>query len=176
MKKQKINNRALSFFIVLFFTIMIIPKAFAVENNTIFKNIDLKCYSISTCETNSSSKRVLKDNTNISMKFNNNVSVLSNDVVRGTVPVGGSITLNVHLDSYIGLKKNFYVSTVSASETGGLLLYLYNPKGKLVSNDWMMGANEMVQWSITLPSSGDWKLKAVAFAVDEPVSVAARWE
>lgn len=85
------------------------------------------------------------------------------------------IELELQYDGYVGRKK-IYVNAMSDSTSGALLLYLYNPSGTLVSNDWIMGVNELVQWNVVLPPKGTWRLHIVASGTTAPTSVFARWE
>lgn len=100
----------------------------------------------------------------------------SNSPVRGIVPSNGYIDLNPTLESYIGFNKNFVVNATSDSTSGALFVYLYKPNGDIQSNDWIMGVNEVVKWSVFLPSSGTWRVRFVAQGTNAPVNVYARWE
>lgn len=104
------------------------------------------------------------------------ITPLANNIAQGVVAPGQTINLYLHLDSYIGLSKNFIVNTVSDSTTGALFLYLYDSKGKLVSDDWIMGLNHLYKWSVFLPSSGDYRLEVIAGLTNAPVQIRARWE
>jgi hypothetical protein len=103
-------------------------------------------------------------------------ALAANSPVTGTVPTNGSINLYPWLESYIGVSKNFIVNATSNSTSGALLVYLYNPSGKLVSNSWVMGVNEIAKWSVTLPSSGQWRLYIVASGTNASVNIWAKWE
>ena len=100
----------------------------------------------------------------------------SNSPVRGIVPSNGYIDLNPTLESYIGFNKNFVVNATSDSTSGALFVYLYKPNGNIQSKDWTMGVNEIVKWSVFLPSSGTWRVRFVAQGTTAPVNVYARWE
>lgn len=56
------------------------------------------------------------------------------------------------------------------------MLYLYKPNGQLASQDWIIGINEVAQWSFFLPSAGQWRLKLVASGTNDVVEFFARWE
>lgn len=92
-----------------------------------------------------------------------------------TVPSNGNINIPAILVPYVGFTRTFFVSTNSNSKQGALLLYLYNPKGKLVSNDWVMGINGTYEWKLTLPSSGQWRLWVIAQGTDADVEIVAKW-
>lgn len=99
-----------------------------------------------------------------------------NDPVGGTIASNGSATYYPHLSSYIGLTKQFYAGTSSSSSTGMVLVYLYNPSGKLISNDWILGVNDYASWNFTLPSSGTYRLRVAVQGTTAPVSFAASWQ
>ncbi len=100
----------------------------------------------------------------------------ANPMVRNWVSPNTSIDLYPTLESYVGLSQKFYVTTRSDSTSGALFLYLYSPSGKLVSKDWIIGDNESTYWTVTLPSSGTWKLHVVAQGTNADVLVGARWQ
>lgn len=108
-----------------------------------------------------------------------NDSVNTSDVVTrastAVVPSNGSIDMYPTLLSYTGFTRKFYVSTESESTMGALLLYLYNPNGKLVSEDWIMSVNGAYEWSLFLPSSGQWHLWVVAQGTTADVNIQAKW-
>ncbi len=104
------------------------------------------------------------------------IEPMSNKKVFATVPANGTNSLYPKLDSYVGLSKTFFVNATSPSSKAGLFLYLYDPDGKLVSHDWVMGTNEAAKWSVFLPKSGTWRLYVVGHATEEYVDVWAGWE
>lgn len=108
--------------------------------------------------------------------INDEVSTFANSPVRGVVPSNSYIDLYPQLESYIGFNKTFIVNATSDSTSGALFLYLYKPNGDLASHDWIMGVNEIAQWSLFLPSSGEWRLRVVAQGTTASVNVYARWE
>lgn len=104
------------------------------------------------------------------------VNSLSNTKVGAVVPANGTENIYPTLDSYFGLYKTFYVNATSEGTKAGLFLYLYDPNGKLVSDDWIMGTNGAAKWDVFLPTSGQWRLYIVALATEKPVTVWAGWE
>ncbi len=88
------------------------------------------------------------------------------------------IDLNIKLDSYWGqnLNRTLTVHATSNSTSGALFLYLYKPNGELASHDWIMGINEITQWSLFWPTSGYWKLRVMAQGTTAPVEVWAGWQ
>lgn len=105
------------------------------------------------------------------------IAVLNNSsTVSGTAPSNGVGYAYPHLDSYIGFSKVFHIVTSSSGTSGAVLLYLYNEKGKLVSNDWIMGVNDGWSWKLTLPSSGTYTLKVCAQGTTAPVKFTCQWE
>ena len=109
-------------------------------------------------------------------EFYENSATYANYLVKGDVASNGYIDLYPRLESYIGLNKNIIINATSESSSGGLLLYLYNPDGELKSYDWIMGVNETAQWTLFLPSSGEWRLRVYAQGTTASVRVSARWE
>ncbi len=105
-----------------------------------------------------------------------NTADYDNDPVGGTIASNSSATYYPRLSSYIGFTKQFYAGTSSSSSTGMVLLYLYNPSGKLISNDWILGVNDYGSWNFTLPSSGTYTLRVSVQGTTAPVSIAASWE
>ena len=105
-----------------------------------------------------------------------NISPRTNNTVGSVIASGQSATYYPNLDSYIGFTKTFVASTKSSSTTGSVHLYLYNNStGKLVSNDWIMGVQDDAQWSVTLPSSGTYRLRVVLSGTNASVSFAGKW-
>lgn len=104
------------------------------------------------------------------------VNPLSNNQVGAVVPANGTENIYPTLDSYFGLYKTFYVNATSEGTKAGLFLYLYDPNGKLVSDDWIMGTNGAATWDVFLPTSGQWRLYIVALATEKPVVVWAGWK
>ena len=98
-----------------------------------------------------------------------------NDPVITDVPSFKTGYLYPNLSKYFGLTKAFHVSTSSDQSSCGIFLYLYNPDGDLVSDDWSMGVNDYAYLTLFLPSSGTYTLKIVNMS-DETVNVAAFWE
>ena len=94
----------------------------------------------------------------------------------GVVPSNGTSTFTVHLDNYIGLSKEFVVNATSNSTTGGILfIHLISPRNNEVSQDWIMGVNEIASWKVPLPSSGDWTVRISSNSTNAPVNVFLNW-
>lgn len=104
------------------------------------------------------------------------ISTMANEMVHDVVPANGTVNLYPKLDSYVGLNKKFFVNVTSPSNKAGVLLYLYDPNGKLVSDDWIMGLNQAATWSIFLPKSGTWRLYVVGHGTEDYVEVTAGWQ
>lgn len=104
------------------------------------------------------------------------VEALANQPASGVVPSNSGANFYPTLDSYVGISKTIVVNAYSNSNSGALLLYLYNPSHKLVSKNWIMGVNEIVQWKLTLPSSGIWRLYAVAQGTTASVNLYTKWQ
>lgn len=103
-------------------------------------------------------------------------STWANTPVRDSVSPNSYVDMHPYLNSYFGINKTIIVNATSDSTSGALLLYLYNPSGDLVSHDWIMGVNEIAQWNLVLPSSGEWRLRVIAQGTTSMVNVYARWE
>lgn len=109
--------------------------------------------------------------------IDNSLEIYRMEGVRGFIePPYGSATLEVPLSPYIGLTKKIFINAVSETTQGILFVYLYKPNGEIASHDWVMDPNEIRTWSLTLPSSGTWKLHIVAGNTNEPVEIFAKWE
>lgn len=98
-----------------------------------------------------------------------------NTSVSGVVMINDSIDLYPVLHSYLGFSKEIIVNTNSKSTSGLVFLYLYNPKGEIVSHDWIGDVAGATKWKVTLPSSGTWRLHVVVHANNQPVTVSAMW-
>lgn len=107
---------------------------------------------------------------------NTGVNPKNNILLYREVPACGTVDCYPQLESYVGFNQNFIVNSTSDSTTGFLAIYLYNPSGKLVSDQWEMGVNETVKWSVFLPSSGQWHLRIVGYLTNAPAYVFAGWE
>ena len=77
--------------------------------------------------------------------------------------------------TYVVLSKEFTVNAVSDNSNGMILVYLYNPKGNLVSHDWIAGVNDATRWKLTLPSSGTWHVKLYAQGTNEKTKCYVGW-
>ncbi len=91
------------------------------------------------------------------------------------IPSNGKQTFYLQLNSYVGLTKTFLANATSNSVTGVLFIRLTSPRGTVVSNDWIMSVNEVAQWKVNLPSSGQWKVEVTANATTAPVNVFLDW-
>ena len=98
-----------------------------------------------------------------------------NPVVKGTLAPGGSLTLYPTLASYVGLSRYFSFSATSDG-TGVIYYELYDPKGKLISDDWIVSVNRTENVSFFLPSSGTYTFKAYSWGTTEDANVYAWWE
>lgn len=47
------------------------------------------------------------------------------------------------------------------TNSGVVFVYLYNPNGKLISNDWMMGINDSASWTVWNVGAGQYTCKLV---------------
>ena len=112
-----------------------------------------------------------KDNLGVVLDSNKNWDT-------GEILPNSYIDLNIKLDSYWGqnLNRKIIVNATSDSTSGALFLYLYKPNGELASHDWIMGINEVVEWSLFWPTSGNWRLRVMAQGTNEPVYVWASWQ
>lgn len=90
-------------------------------------------------------------------------STFANVKVSGTVQPNTTCVCFPTLSSYVGLNKTFNVVTTSNSTSGAVYVYLYKGE-KMVSNDWIMGVDDVAAWSLFLPSSGEYTLKIQAYA------------
>lgn len=177
--KSTILRRILSFVLVMFLVL-------AMPNNSFAAEVHSDGYDVETDNT-----IPIPDEINGTVIFEesfDNPSLIMttipepqeslNAVARSStnvVPSNGSIDMYPTLLSYTGFTRDFYVSTESSSTSGALLLYLYNPSGKLVSHDWLMGINDAYQWTLFLPSSGQWHLWVVAQGTTADVNIQAKW-
>lgn len=165
-----IFKRSISFLLVLIMAVATTSTAFAKENQatglTDEDYTEVSEYILNVSDTGEITL-VAEDS---------EIIPFDNSPVRGVVPSNGYIDLNPTLESYIGFNKNFVVNATSNSTSGALFVYLYKPNGNLQSNDWIMGVNEVVKWSVFLPSSGTWRVRFVAQGTTAPVNVYARWE
>lgn len=93
-----------------------------------------------------------------------------------TLPINGSGDIYINLDSYMGLTRRIYFNATCSSNSGAVFLYVYSPRGTLVSNDWIIGVNEAANWSVFLPSSGEWHIHAVAQGNAAEVELYAVWQ
>lgn len=93
---------------------------------------------------------------------------------QGECPSNGAITIKFNLYD-TGLFKKLTVNARSESPTGMLILLLYDPNGKLRSNDWLMGVNEVATWDFFWPPEGEWKLEVAAQGTYDKVTVTASW-
>jgi len=170
--KNKLFRRIASFLLVTLVSFTTMGTAFATETSAGTEDV-LALNDITFTEY-----IIDVDNSGTTTISNGNSDVIirANSPVSGTCPSNGSLNLYPWLESYIGLSKTFIVNATSNSKSGALLLYLYNPSGKLVSKDWMMGVNQIAKWSVTLPSSGKWRLYVVAQGTTASVNVFARWD
>ncbi|MCI8362024.1 MAG: hypothetical protein HFJ41_02605 [Clostridia bacterium] len=151
--KKKLVKKAVSF--LLIFSI------FCLNGNIVFAK-----------ELVSENQELIQEDISIS---NGSISTM-NSADAGIVPVRGYIDLYPELDSYIGFNKKITVNATTDSESTFIYLYLYDPNGNLKSNDWIMGSNEIAQWSLFLPSSGTWRLRVISHASTTPVRVFVQWE
>lgn len=92
-----------------------------------------------------------------------------------TLSANGSAELDVTLNSYSVFSREFIINAVSNNTNGMILVYLYNPKGKLVSHDWIAGVNDATRWKLTLPSSGTWHVKLYAQGTTENTRCYVGW-
>ena len=109
---------------------------------------------------------------------NRNDEIQKNNAKKLTYVVlaaNGSEELDVTLNSYVGFSKEFTVNAVSDNSNGMILVYLYNPKGNLVSHDWIAGVNDATRWKLTLPSSGTWHVKLYAQGTNEKTKCYVGW-
>lgn len=115
--------------------------------------------------------------TNVSITFANEKTetFAESRSTTGVVPSNGKQTFYLQLNSYVGLSKTFLVNATSNSATGVLFIRLTSPRGTVVSNDWVMSVNEVAQWKVNLPSSGQWTVEVTANATTAPVNVFLDW-
>lgn len=102
-------------------------------------------------------------------------SVAESRSTTGSIPSNVKRTFYLQLDPYVGLSKTFLVNATSKSATGALFIRLTSPRGNVVSNDWVMGVNEVAQWKINLPSSGQWTVEITATGTTAIVNVFLDW-
>lgn len=104
----------------------------------------------------------------------NEVSVMADVAVTGTAPAWGTGILRPHLSSYIGFSKTIRITTQSTTDNGGVDIEL-KKNGELKSDgNWWMGTNDVGEWKLTLPSSGDYEL-LVHNKSGAPVYITAQW-
>lgn len=163
--KKRLFKRTISFLLVSIMLLASATTAFAEEQPKLGIETEELCTALST------DMEVI----NISVG-DMGIEPMSNQKVFATVPANGTNNLYPKLESYVGLSKTFFVNATSPSSKAGLFLYLYDPDGKLVSHDWVMGTNEAARWSVFLPKSGIWRLYVVGHATEEYVDVWAGWE
>lgn len=101
------------------------------------------------------------------------ISVLADQAVTGSAPAWGTATLWPHLSSYLGVTKKIRITTQS-SGGGAVDIELF--KGNTLKSDgnWIMGTNDTGEWTLTLPSSGDYKL-LVHNKSGSTVYITAQW-
>lgn len=104
------------------------------------------------------------------------VEPYANDVVTGSVSAWSNKTLTVHLNSYIGFSKTFRVTSQSPNTTqgGGLDIVVYKGDKLISDGNWLMGVNDVGDWKLTLPSSGDYSVKIINRSPDV-VYVTMQW-
>ena len=160
--KEKFLKRIGCLLVVVTMVFGTAVSAFAAETNEVDKQND--------------EKTVVADYTLQADNEGNVISVRSNNVVGSVIQSGQSATYYPNLDSYIGINKSFVAMTSCNNNSGAVYLYLYkNDTGKLVSNDWIMGVNDQATWTVTLPSSGTYRLRVVLSGTTDWVSFSARW-
>ena len=101
--------------------------------------------------------------------------VPASGAVSGIVPSNDTATFSITLDSYVGFSKEFIVNAVSDSSGGMLIVQLISPRNNVVSQDWIMGVNDIASWKVTLPSSGVWTVKISSNGTNAPVRVFLNW-
>lgn len=74
-----------------------------------------------------------------------------------------------------GFSRKFVANASSESTSGLIEISLYNPDGKLVSNQWVLGVNEAATWTVYFPKKGTWEISALAYLTNEPVLVYFTW-
>lgn len=166
----KLFKRNMSLLLILVVALMNSNTVFAKENKVAESNGE------HTTEVTEYLVNVNEERETSVILENKDIVLLDNSPVTGVVPSNGYIDLYPTLESYIGFNKKFVVNATSSSSTGVLFVYLYKPNGNLQSNDWVMSVNEIVKWSVFLPSSGTWRVRLVAQATTAPVNVYVRWE
>ena len=114
-------------------------------------------------------------NTNVNSLNNSTENTLLLRSTSGTVPSNGSRTFYINLDNYVGVNKTFLVNATSNSSTGVLFIRLISPRGTEVSQDWIMSVNEVAQWSVFLPSSGQWTVQITSNGTTSSVNVFLNW-
>ena len=94
--------------------------------------------------------------------------------VSGTIQPNTTFVCFPTLSSYIGFNKTFNVVTTSTSTSGAVYVHLYKGEKEL-SDDWIMGVDDVASWSFFLPSSGEYTLKIQAYATNANVDFYAWW-
>lgn len=79
------------------------------------------------------------------------------------------------LGNYVGLYKTFVANAISECTQGTILVELYNPDGKLVSYDWLVGYNEAYSWNVFLPKAGTWRCRLIGAGTDATTIVTVGW-
>lgn len=103
-----------------------------------------------------------------------NVVPLADTAVTGTVLPWNSTTLWPHLSSYIGFSKTIRITTQSSGGNGGVDIELVKDGNLKSDGNWLMGVNDVGEWTLTLPSSGNYELR-VHNKSDATIFVIAQW-
>ena len=116
-------------------------------------------------------KQDVADNVSVS---DEGIMPMADTAVTGSVSAWSSTTLRPHLSSYIGFSKTIRVTTQSSGNNGGVDIELFKNGSLKSDGNWWMGTNDVGDWTLTLPSSGDYEL-IVHNNSDATVYVTAQW-
>lgn len=171
--KQKVFKRNLCVLTVLLLFLTITFTSFAKE--TLEVDVPPNSNNISIEEDN-----IVLSDVNIGTIEKDNFGVVpySENWDIAEIAPNSYMDLSIKLDSYWGqnLNRKIIVNATSNSTSGALFLYLYKPNGELASHDWIMGVNEVTEWSLFWPTFGYWKLRVMAQGTNAPVDVWAGWQ
>lgn len=102
------------------------------------------------------------------------VTPYADPVVTGSIKPLNTAHFIVHLSPYIGFSKTFRVTTQSSGTTGGVDIIVKYDDKYISDGQWWMGINNVKDWALTLPSSGDYSVSVVNQS-DSVVYVTMQW-